>query len=227
MKTRPVAVSLIIVKLVLICLILSVAIYVLYHVHFRDITPVKIRNYVQSFGVAGPLIFVVLYAFRPLVLFPANVFSIASGLAFGTLLGWICNYVGAILSAMTAYWTGRFLGRDLVERILGKRLAQIDELVEQKGFTVVFYLRFFSPFDLLSYACGLSGISFGRYMIATAIPIIPGTLAFSYFGSSFTKIDNRHDLLHAQFLIPAALLAVTLVLPIFLKKLLARKDRNI
>jgi len=207
-----------IVKIVALCVLIVAAVFIFTHYHVRGITPVKIKNYILSFGAAGPLIFIILYAVRSLVLFPPSIFSAAGGLAFGTFSGWLYNYTGAVLSAMIGYWTARLLGREFVERLLGKRLAGFDELVDKKGFTIVFYLRFFSPFDPLSYACGLSKIKFSRYMIATIIPIIPGTLAYSYFGASFTKIAKWQDLFHKQFLIPAAVLIVTLMLPVVIKK---------
>jgi len=206
-----------IIRLIVLLALAAAVAFAVTHYNIRGLTPSKIKNYIVSFGAAGPLMFIFLYTIRTLVLFPASIFSAAGGLAFGTLLGALYIYVGATLSAILGYWTARLLGREFVARLLGKKLAGFDELVKNKGFAVVFYLRFFAPFDPLSYACGLSKMKFGSYMIATVIPIIPGTLAFSYFGNSFTKITLWRDLLHKGFLIPAAVLVLTLLLPVIVK----------
>lgn len=217
----------VIIRILVLCGIVGGAIYFFRGHNIHDITPIKIKNYIHSFGASGPIIFVCLYGLRSLVLFPSNIFSTAAGLAFGTLLGWLCNYVGAVLSAIIGFWTARLLGREFIVRLLGKKLAGFDALVDKRGFAIVFYLRFFAPFDPLSYACGLSKMPFGQYMIATLIPIIPGTLAFAYFGSAFTKIATWHDLLHKQFVIPAVVLVVTFFIPVAVKKLWPGKTENV
>jgi uncharacterized membrane protein YdjX (TVP38/TMEM64 family) len=40
----------------------------------------------------------------------------------------------------------------------------------------------FVPFDAVSYGAGLVGVPFSRFLLATAIGIIPSTLAYSYLG---------------------------------------------
>jgi uncharacterized membrane protein YdjX (TVP38/TMEM64 family) len=39
------------------------------------------------------------------------------------------------------------------------------------------------PFNLLNYALGLSNVPTGRYVLATAIGIVPGTWMYAYLGS--------------------------------------------
>jgi uncharacterized membrane protein YdjX (TVP38/TMEM64 family) len=208
-----------ILKIVVLCAIAAAAIYFASHYNIREFTPRRIRNTIVALGPSGPIVFVALYTIRPLILFPANIFSTAGGLAFGTALGALYNYIGAVMSSILAFWVARLLGRDFIERLFGNRMKRFDLMMEKSGFSIVFYLRFFSPFDPLSYACGLSKLKFGQYLIATMIPIIPGTIAYSYFGSSFSKIESWHDLLSGNFLIPALVLIITLFIPLAVKKL--------
>ena len=46
----------------------------------------------------------------------------------------------------------------------------------------------FVPFDAVSYGAGLVGVPFSRFLLATAIGIIPSTLAYSYLGPMIAGI---------------------------------------
>ncbi|MDX5322888.1 MAG: TVP38/TMEM64 family protein, partial [Exiguobacterium sp.] len=69
-----------------------------------DLNPGVIRDYIVAFGWMAPVVFIILYTFRPLILFPASVLSIAGGLAFGTLPGMLYTIIGATLSALVAFY---------------------------------------------------------------------------------------------------------------------------
>ena len=54
-------------------------------------------------------VYLILYAIRPLVLFPATLITIAAGILFGMWFGIVVAVVGANMSAMVAYGVGRSL----------------------------------------------------------------------------------------------------------------------
>src|SRR4051794_33380458 len=74
------------------------------------LSPEGIRTWILTFGWAAPALFILLYAVRPLILFPASVLSLAGGLAFGPLWGTVYTIVGATLGAVLAFGLARFLG---------------------------------------------------------------------------------------------------------------------
>ncbi|WP_257346946.1 hypothetical protein [Pseudalkalibacillus decolorationis] len=52
---------------------------------YLNFTTEQIRDWILSFGLIAPIIFMAVYTIRPLVFFPASVLSLAGGLAFGAL----------------------------------------------------------------------------------------------------------------------------------------------
>lgn len=73
--------------------IILVLLFILFIYSFNQrlltISPETIRTFIYQAGWLAPLFYIVLYAVRPFVLFPASIFSIAGGLAFGALFGFI------------------------------------------------------------------------------------------------------------------------------------------
>ena len=55
----------------------------------------------------------------------------------------------------------------------------------REGFKLVFLLRLspLIPFDVLNYALSLTRVSLGRYVLASAIGMLPGTALYVYLGS--------------------------------------------
>src|SRR3989344_9482481 len=68
-------------KLLLVIAFLAVIFIALrfFNVDFSKITVESFKEKIDSFGIWGPVIYIVLYVFRPLILFPAAVFSASAG----------------------------------------------------------------------------------------------------------------------------------------------------
>ena len=61
-----------------------------------DFTPEKIKNFVLQFGLWAPIVFIVVYALRGVVLvIPVGVMSLAGGLIWGKWLGTVYILLGA------------------------------------------------------------------------------------------------------------------------------------
>ena len=65
--------------------------------------PTRVRDWVDGFGAAGPLVFIVVCAVLTVALFPGPLLAGASGLLFGTALGTPVAIVAATLGAMLAF----------------------------------------------------------------------------------------------------------------------------
>ena len=66
------------------------------------------------------------------------------------------------------------------------------------------------PYNLINYAFGLTGMGLPRYLLASAIGIIPGTLAFINIGDK--ALDPASPAFWAAVGLLALLLAVTALL---------------
>ena len=67
-------------------------------------------------------------------------------------------------------------------------MKQIDEFFVKHGRLSILIARLlpFISFDIVSYAAGLTSMSFGSFFIATGIGQLPATIIYSYVGGMLT-----------------------------------------
>lgn len=175
-------------------LIIFAFILILYAFHQRlwHISPEDIRTFIYMAGWFAPAFYLLLFMLRPLVLFPASVFSIVGGLAFGAWWGSLLAFTGATLGAILAFYVARFVGEDAFKKLKNEKVIELKRNFEKKGFFYILMLRFLPivNFDLISYGCGLSQVKFRHFLKATMIGIIPGTLIYNFLGASLV-VGNR------------------------------------
>jgi uncharacterized membrane protein YdjX (TVP38/TMEM64 family) len=145
------------------------------------------RARVDSWGVWAPVAFAVLYALAVAALAPGAVLTASAGALFGVMTGTVTVLVGATGGAALSFALARWLGRPAVARWTGEgRLARLDALLSRRGFTAVLLLRLVPlfPFALVNYATGVMSVRFLPYLTATAIGIVPGTVAYVGLGGT-------------------------------------------
>ncbi len=144
-----------------------------------------VQGWVDGGGRWVAVAFVVGYATVTLLLVPKNVLSVAAGFVFGLATGSLLVWSGAMLGATAAFWLGRALGRDGVARLAGRHLSRWDGLVGRHGLLAVLVARLIPvvPFTAVNYGSGVTAVAFGRYLAATAVGIVPGTVAYVAVGA--------------------------------------------
>lgn len=110
--------------------------------------------------------------------------GLARGALFGPLWGSAWNLAGATLGATLAFLTARYVASGWVARRSGGRLKGLIEGVEAEGWRFVAVVRLVPvfPFNLLNYALGLTRLRLSHYVAASAIAMIPGTVANTWLG---------------------------------------------
>lgn len=170
----------------------------------------------------GPLLFIVIYTLRPLVLFPATVLTIGAGVVFGPVFGIIYTIIGSNASALLAYFVGRFLGEGLLEGERTKNIIQrYTERLRENSFSTVLIMRFvFLPYDLVNYLCGVLRIDWKAFLLATAIGSLPGTFAIVLAGASIKGdlSDGLPGFDPRVFAVSVVLLVVSLVISRIVKR---------
>ncbi|WGG45915.1 TVP38/TMEM64 family protein [Rossellomorea sp. DA94] len=161
--------------------------------NFFHIKPHDIRDWIVSFGIWAPIVFIVVYTVRPLILFPASILSFSAGLAFGAVEGFFYIVLGALGGATVAYYAASILGAKLLKRP-SPRIVKIREKMEESGFIYVLVLRLvpFLNFDLISYLAGMGKVRYLPFILATAIGILPGTFGYVFLGSSLVGEDRTN-----------------------------------
>jgi uncharacterized membrane protein YdjX (TVP38/TMEM64 family) len=145
----------------------------------------RLRQVLQEAGPLAPVAYVSLLVVQAVLApLPAPAVAFAGGYVFGTFWGFVLTWLGALLGGTLCFALSRVFGRGFVER--STRLEGLDRQIEEHGAVIIFVLRLIPliSFDAISYAAGLSGLSFRRFLIATALGMAPGTFVFVYLGGA-------------------------------------------
>ncbi|MDP2681774.1 MAG: TVP38/TMEM64 family protein [Deltaproteobacteria bacterium] len=147
-----------------------------------------IKSFVNGFGNAAPLAFIIICIIKPVIFFlPSLGLTIVAGTLFGPWYGTIYVAIGGAGSTVVGFYMTRWFGRKWVEQFLKGRekMLKVDEKMEKAGFKTTLMLRLFSlPWDIVSYSAGLSRVKFMDFYIASLIALIPTSFIYTYFGST-------------------------------------------
>ena len=153
-----------------------------------DFTVVK--EFVASYGAyAAAVSFMLMIAQSIAAPLPAFLITFANANLFGWWKGAILSWSSAMAGAAVCFCIARILGRDVCERLTSKAgLKQIDEFFEKHGRMSILIARLlpFISFDIVSYAAGLTSMSFWSFFVATGFGQLPATNIYSYVGGMLT-----------------------------------------
>ncbi len=149
-----------------------------------------IINYIRNFGTYAAIISFILMILQSIIApIPAFLITLANAAIFGWKFGALLSWSSAMVGAMLCFAISRILGRDFVLKLVGKGpLLSIDSFFERYGKHTILIARLlpFIPFDLVSYAAGLTGMSLLGFLVATGIGQLPATIVYSYVGGTLT-----------------------------------------
>lgn len=133
----------------------------------------------------GPVVFVLGYAALTLSPVPKSALSIGAGVVFGLVGGIGVVVAAALLGAAAAFWLGRRLGREAVEKFTGVRVEKLDAVLRRRGFAAVLGVRLVPvlPFTAINYLAGLTSVGWRPYFWGTAVGILPGTASYVALGA--------------------------------------------
>lgn len=149
-----------------------------------------IKEYILSFGIWAPVISFFLMIFQSVAApLPAFMVTFANAGLFGWVKGALLSWSSAMAGAAICFYIARFYGRNTVEKLTGKlALESIDVFFEKYGNYTILITRLlpFVSFDIVSYAAGLTSMSFWSFFWATGLGQLPATIVYSYVGSMLT-----------------------------------------
>ena len=181
-----------------------------------------LRQWFDGLGVWGPVAvmgsMVVAILVSPL---PSAPIALAAGAIYGHFWGGLYVLIGSETGAIAAFAIARFLGYDLLHKWFGDELSR--GLAGSQNFLMatVFASRLlpFISFDIVSYAAGLTTLSFWRFAVATLAGIIPASFLLAHFGSEL--VTDETD----RILLAVILLGALTALP-FVVKLINRSRQS-
>jgi uncharacterized membrane protein YdjX (TVP38/TMEM64 family) len=147
-----------------------------------------LRDWIASWGNAGPVVIVVLQAFQVVAApVPGAVLGLVSGYLYGVGWGTLYSVLGTAGGSLIALWLARRYGRPLVERLSPPAtLARIDAVMRRRGlpFLVLVFLLPFLPDDAACFVAGLTTIPIPALMLAVVAGRPPGIWVSCWLGAN-------------------------------------------
>ena len=146
-----------------------------------------LRSYLQSFGAAGWLVFLVLQILQVFIaLIPGELLESVAGFAFGPVVGTLLCFAGVAIASALVFLLTRKFGVKLVEVFVRReKIRQLRFLNTEKKRNMLIFLVFFipgTPKDLLTYFVGLTEIKFGTFLVISLIARIPSVVSSTFGG---------------------------------------------
>jgi uncharacterized membrane protein YdjX (TVP38/TMEM64 family) len=177
-------------------------------------------EYLQKNRCCVIISFLITYTILTIIGIPGTLLTVVGGMVFGIWWGTLWSVIGATLGALGAFWTARYLLRDYIKRKFGKRqiLTRFNQAIKKRPVAFVLTIRFapVSPFNLVNFLLGLTAIHWISYAIATFFGIIPGTLAYTWLGTSGANALAGGDRL--SFFLALGLLTILSLIPLCYKQ---------
>ncbi len=149
-----------------------------------------LKEYILSFGGYAAAVSFFLMMLQSLIApIPAFLITFTNAALFGWVRGAMLSWTSAMAGAIMCFFIARILGRDIVVRLTSETaLKNIDEFFEKHGKLSILIARLlpFVPFDIVSYAAGLTNIGTAGFITATGLGQLPATLIYSYAGDKLS-----------------------------------------
>jgi uncharacterized membrane protein YdjX (TVP38/TMEM64 family) len=162
--------------------------------------------------------FVAIFLVRPFILFPPAALALAAGVLFGPVAGSLVVLVALNLSGTVAWFVGRSLGRpagtddDRPSSSSGTGVRVWVARLHANAFGAVLLMRLvLIPFDVVNYLCGYLRVKWAPFALATAIGVVPSTIAIVLAGASVDRLDEGTSGLDPRLLVASAVLVVASV----------------
>ncbi len=150
----------------------------------------KVEEFMASYGTYAAIVSFLLMILQSLAApIPAFLITLTNANLFGWWQGAILSWSSAMAGAAICFFIARVLGRDVAIKLTSKAgLEQIDTFFEKYGRNTILVCRLlpFVSFDYVSYAAGLTSMSFIEFFVATGIGQLPATIVYSYVGGMLT-----------------------------------------
>lgn len=148
-----------------------------------------IRRWVAGFGTWAPLMYVLVYTFRPLLLFPTLLLNLSAGVLFGPWWGVLFLLMGGLGCASFCYLLGRFGGGSWLLKNFGGSIGTRVKayLLHSDGFVRMLWLRTVPvfPYDPVSIVAGSVRMPWKVYTGATLLGMLPGAVAYNFLADAF------------------------------------------
>ena len=159
---------------------------------FAELDWEDVQAAVRATGPWAPLLCIALNALFTMLFLPTTLVCVLVALLFGITRGLPICLAGLALGMAGSFCVARYLARDWIERRIGhtRLFRRLEENMRSEGWQLVFFTRLLpiNPYGFLNYAYGLTRLSFGRYIVASTLGVVPNVLALMWTAKAAGKI---------------------------------------
>lgn len=150
----------------------------------------------------------------------AAVIKMLSGFFFGFYMGAIYNIAATLLACAVGFGISRYAFKELFERLYYDRLKTLESDIEENGFYYFLSLRLVMvvPYFLINILAGISRISFKKYLLSSALGVMPASLVYANGGNRLEHINSIDELFSPGVIASVLLIALMSLSPLLLKK---------
>jgi uncharacterized membrane protein YdjX (TVP38/TMEM64 family) len=157
----------------------------------------QVKYFVEQDPQLTSLYLIIAKIIGAVLLFPGTPLTLLAGATLGVFWGSVVSIIGNTLGATAAFFISRFFLRNYVTKTIYTKyptLHKYESRFFSNGLITVLLLRLIPlfPFNALNYLLGVTQVKTKEYLIGTAFGIIPGTIAFVYFGKAITMLSPFH-----------------------------------
>jgi uncharacterized membrane protein YdjX (TVP38/TMEM64 family) len=146
-----------------------------------------------SYPLVAPIIFIIINILIAVFFLPCSPMTLMAGVLWGGVSGFLISMIASILASATTFYLSRSFFQNRIASFIQRRYPKVSELLIQIanhdwkiiGLTQINPLM---PASTLGYVFGLSEIKFSRYIICSAIFMIPLQLLFVMTGHSVISL---------------------------------------
>ncbi|MGS0525071.1 TVP38/TMEM64 family protein [Zobellia nedashkovskayae] len=154
----------------------------------------EVESWVAQFGAWGPVVLIIaMIAQMFMIIVPSVMLIVTSILAYGAVWGSLIVLFAVFIASSVGYAIGKLLGRDRVQRIIGKKTEKkVSTFLKDYGFWAVIITRL-NPFlsnDAISFVGGILRMGYWKFIGATLIGITPLTLFIAILGKSTNSMKT-------------------------------------
>ncbi|MFT6452064.1 MAG: putative membrane protein YdjX (TVP38/TMEM64 family) [Halocynthiibacter sp.] len=164
----------------------------------------------------------------------ATIMTLAGGFLFATFPGALFNIMGATLGATALFLAARMgLGARLSAKMDASHgmVHRIKEGIDQNQWSFLFLIRLVPavPFFVANLIPALVGVPLSRFVISTALGIVPGAVVYTSVGAGLGEVFARGEspnlgiIFEPHILLPLLGLAGLAALPILIKAVSGQK----
>lgn len=151
--------------------------------------PEQFRDWVDSKGVWGRLIFIGMVVFQTVIaIIPGEPLEIGAGYAFGAFEGTLLCVAGFTLGSLIIFALVRTLGIRFVEVFFPiERIRSLKFLQNSKRLNIITFIVFFipgTPKDLIAYFVGLTDIKLSVWMFIASVARLPSIVTSTIGGNA-------------------------------------------